>query len=194
MWSGKNFLLFLGASVTLPGIAWAAESPEVAAGTPVSWWIAPVSALVALIVAWGFYKKVMSAPQGNEKMVTIAGHVQEGAYAYLFRQYKIVALVFLIFFVIFVILAYFGVQNPFMPVASLTAGFFSARSVTAYSANRAEPGWDRRRGEEAHLCAFSAEKGKRARCHRRSDPNNRSPGHDTEQIRSSPRSSRWRSH
>jgi len=68
----------------------------------------------------------MTAPEGNEKMVAIAGHVREGAYAYLFSQYRIVALVFVLLFVVFVALAYFGVQNPFVPVAFLTAGFFSA--------------------------------------------------------------------
>lgn len=68
----------------------------------------------------------MSEPEGNEKMITIAGHVREGAYAYLFSQYKVVAVVFIILFFLFVVLAYFGVQNPFVPVAFLTAGFFSA--------------------------------------------------------------------
>ncbi len=59
-------------------------------------------------------------------MVAIAGYVREGAYAYLFSQYRVVALVFVILFVVFAALAYYGVQNPFVPVAFLTAGFFSA--------------------------------------------------------------------
>jgi K(+)-stimulated pyrophosphate-energized sodium pump len=69
---------------------------------------------------------MMADPEGNETMVTIAGHVREGAYAYLFSQYKIVAFVFLLLFIVFVGLAYGGVQNPFVPIAFLTAGFFSA--------------------------------------------------------------------
>ncbi len=93
---------------------------------PFAWWIAPASSVVALIIAWIFYKKVMAEPEGNEKMITIAGHVREGSYAYLFSQYKIVAFVFLLLFIVFVGLAYFDVQNPFVPVAFLTAGFFSA--------------------------------------------------------------------
>ena len=93
---------------------------------PAAWWIAPASSVVALIIAWIFYRKMMAEPEGNEKMVTIAGHVREGSYAYLFSQYKIVAFVFVLLFVLFTGLAYFDVQNPFVPVAFLTAGFFSA--------------------------------------------------------------------
>ena len=96
-----------------------------AGGTPWEWYIAPVASLLALGFAYYFYKKVMSAPEGNEKMIEIAEHVRQGAYAYLFRQYGVVSLVFLVLLVIFVVLAYFKVQNPFVPVAFLTGGFFS---------------------------------------------------------------------
>jgi K(+)-stimulated pyrophosphate-energized sodium pump len=99
--------------------------PDEMAGTPWSWWIAPVAAVLALGFAYYFYKKVMEAPEGNEKMISIANHVREGAYAYLFRQYSVVSLVFLILLVIFAVCAYLGVQNPFVPVAFLTGGFFS---------------------------------------------------------------------
>ncbi|MFB0555488.1 MAG: sodium-translocating pyrophosphatase [Phycisphaerae bacterium] len=105
----------------------AAEGSESAqlVSTPLSWWIAPVAAILALGFAWYFYKKVMAAPEGNEKMISIAHHVREGAYAYLFRQYSVVTLVFLILLVILAVCAYLGVQNPFVPVAFLTGGFFS---------------------------------------------------------------------
>jgi len=81
--------------------------------------------VLALGFAYYFYKKVMAAPEGTEKMINIAHHVREGAYAYLFRQYSVVALVFLILLVILAVCAYLGVQNPFVPVAFLTGGFFS---------------------------------------------------------------------
>jgi K(+)-stimulated pyrophosphate-energized sodium pump len=102
------------------------DKSAVVTGIPPVWWIAPLTSLVALLVAFIFYKRMMAEDEGSEKMVAIAAHVREGAYAYLFRQYKIVALVFVILFIIFVVLAYLGVQNPFVPVAFLTAGFFSA--------------------------------------------------------------------
>ncbi|MHC5157238.1 MAG: sodium/proton-translocating pyrophosphatase, partial [Planctomycetota bacterium] len=72
-----------------------------------------------------FYKKMMSAPEGTQTMIEIATHVREGAYAYLFRQYKVVTWVFIVLLAIFAWLAYIGVQNPFVPVAFLTGGFFS---------------------------------------------------------------------
>ncbi|MFC1763143.1 sodium-translocating pyrophosphatase [Planctomycetota bacterium] len=93
--------------------------------TPLLWWIAPICSIVALYFAWDFYKKMMSAPEGTETMITIANHVRDGAYAYLFRQYKVVSGVFVILLLIFGALSYYGVQNPFVPVAFLTGGFFS---------------------------------------------------------------------
>jgi K(+)-stimulated pyrophosphate-energized sodium pump len=64
-------------------------------------------------------------PEGDQKMKDIAQYVREGAMAYLKRQYKIVSLVFVVLFVILVVLVALGIQNPFVPVAFLTGGFFS---------------------------------------------------------------------
>ncbi len=89
------------------------------------WWLAPVSSVLAIVFAYYFYKKMMAAPAGNAKMVEIAMAVREGAFAYLRRQYSVVGFIFIILLVIFSILAYFGVQNPFVPIAFLTGGFFS---------------------------------------------------------------------
>ena len=109
------------------------------------WLVAPVASVLALIVAVVFYKKMMSANEGSDKMKEIAGYVREGAMAYLFRQYKIVGWVFAVLFVLFAVLAYFGLQNPFVPVAFLTGGFFSGlcgyigmRTATAASNRTAQ--------------------------------------------------------
>jgi len=124
----KNYIAFLFFFFALASTGFASQSCEAAPVTciPPAWWLAPLASVCALVVAYIFYKKMMAAPEGSEKMIAIAGHVREGAYAYLFSQYKIVALVFLLLFIVFAVLAYFGVQNPFIPVAFLTAGFFSA--------------------------------------------------------------------
>jgi K(+)-stimulated pyrophosphate-energized sodium pump len=87
--------------------------------------LAVFCSVAALVMAVYFYKKMMGDPEGTEKMIEIATHVREGAYAYLFRQYKVVALVFAVLLAIFAYLAYIGVQNPFVPIAFLTGGFFS---------------------------------------------------------------------
>jgi len=114
-------------ALSTAAMAQTAEAPEAvaASGTPWVWWIAPLMSLLALGFAFYFYKKMMEAPEGTEKMIEIARHVREGAYAYLFRQYSVVTLVFVVLLAIFAFLAYKGVQNPFVPVAFLTGGFFS---------------------------------------------------------------------
>ncbi len=78
-------------------------------------------------------------------MVEIAGHVREGAMAYLMRQYKVVIIVFVVLLVILQALAFFGIQNPFVPIAFLTGGFFSGlcgfigmKTATAASSRTAQ--------------------------------------------------------
>jgi len=107
-------------------VAMAAEGTNASeTGVLLVWWIAPIGSLLALGFAIYFYKKMMEAPEGTEKMIEIARHVREGAYAYLYRQYSVVTMVFIVLLAIFAFLAYKGVQNPFVPVAFLTGGFFS---------------------------------------------------------------------
>jgi len=123
------FVLSLGFTATaLAGEgsqAAAGGAPAAGGGGALLWWIAPFASLLALGFAFYFYKKMMEAPEGTEKMVEIARHVRQGAYAYLFRQYSVVTLVFIILLAILGFCAYKGVQNPFVPVAFLTGGFFS---------------------------------------------------------------------
>jgi len=114
------FLAFGTVAMATEGAA-----PGQPSGTPLSWWIAPIAALSALGFAYYFYKNVMKAPEGTEKMIEIARYVREGAYAYLYRQYSVVAMVFFALLAILAVCAYKGVQNPFVPVAFLTGGFFS---------------------------------------------------------------------
>lgn len=88
--------------------------------------IAPVSAVIALIFAFGFYKKIMKLSEGTEKMVEIAEAVRQGARAYLRQQYKIVIIFFFIAALFLAFLSFvLGVQSPWTPFAFLTGGFFS---------------------------------------------------------------------
>ncbi len=123
----KSFIGCAASIFALSSVALAAEGAGAAqaGGTPWEWYIAPVASLLALGFAYYFYKKVMEAPEGTERMIEIARYVREGAYAYLFRQYSVVSLVFLILLGILAACAYMGVQNPFVPLAFLTGGFFS---------------------------------------------------------------------
>ena len=122
----RNPIAPVAALLALSATAMASEGGQSAAETiKWAWYIAPASSILALIFAVFLYKMVMSAPEGTAKMIEIAKYVREGAYAYLFRQYYVVSIVFAVLVVIFSILAYIGVQNPFVPIAFLTGGFFS---------------------------------------------------------------------
>ncbi len=89
-------------------------------------YIVPVSAVIALFFAWLFFRQMMKESEGNVTMREIALYVRKGAMAYLRQQYKVVTIVFVILAAFFAVLAYgFGVQNPWVPFAFLTGGFFS---------------------------------------------------------------------
>ncbi len=88
-------------------------------------YLVPVASLFALGFAFYFFKKMMRESEGTEKMKTIAQYVREGAMSYLKQQYKVVTAVFIVLAVIFAVMAYFGLQNNWVPFAFLTGGFFS---------------------------------------------------------------------
>ncbi|HJW85534.1 MAG TPA: sodium-translocating pyrophosphatase [Candidatus Brocadiaceae bacterium] len=93
---------------------------------PRLWWIAPIGAIFALFYAKKFYKEVMRAPEGNQKMIEIAAYVREGAYAYLKQQYKVVSMFFVGAFIVLLFIS-FGLhaQSKVVPFAFLTSGFLS---------------------------------------------------------------------
>jgi len=102
-----------------------AAGPQAHTAILPSWWIAPAASVLALATAYLCYRLMLAAPAGNETMRRIAESVREGAFAYLRRQYGVVSVVFVVLLVIFAVLAFLGVQNPFVPFAFLTGGFFS---------------------------------------------------------------------
>ena len=121
---------------------------------PLIFWIVPAAAVIALAVAWAFYRSMKREDEGTPRMREIAEHVRKGAMAYLRQQYKVVLIVFIILALFFAYLAYgAGVQNPWVPFAFLTGGFFSglagyfgmktATYASARTANAARQSLDR---------------------------------------------------
>ena len=93
---------------------------------PTVFWLVPVASIVALCMAWFFFTQMMKESEGTPRMAEIASHVRKGAMAYLKQQYKVVLYVFIVLAVIFSFMAYvLHVQNPWVPFAFLTGGFFS---------------------------------------------------------------------
>lgn len=92
-------------------------------------WLVPAASLLALALAGYFYRQMKQESEGTPTMARIASYVRKGAMSYLKQQYKIVALVFIGLAALFAIMAYgFNLQNPWVPVAFLTGGFFSGLS------------------------------------------------------------------
>jgi len=85
----------------------------------------PTSAIIALACAFYFFKQMMRESEGNDTMQQIAQYVREGAMSYLKQQYKVVLIVFLALSLLFSVMAYFGLQNAWVPFAFLSGGFFS---------------------------------------------------------------------
>ena len=93
---------------------------------PYAFWLVPAASVAALGMAYFFFRSMMKADEGTARMKEIAAYVRDGAMAYLKQQYKVVTIVFIILALIFSVMAYgFGVQNPWVPFAFLTGGFFS---------------------------------------------------------------------
>lgn len=121
---------------------------------PLVFWLIPVASIVALGMAWYFFRTMMKEEEGTDRMKEIAAHVRKGAMAYLKQQYKVVGIVFIVLAIIFSFIAYvLEVQNPWVPFAFLTGGLFSGLSgffgmktatyASARTANGARTGLDK---------------------------------------------------
>lgn len=108
-------------------------------------YLVPLASIIALGFAFYFFKQMMKESEGTDTMKRIALHVRKGAMAYLKQQYKVVSIVFIVLAMIFAIMAYFNLQNNWVPFAFLTGGFFSGlagffgmKTATYASARTAE--------------------------------------------------------
>ena len=121
-------------------------------------------------MAFYFFKSMLAADEGTPRMREIAKYVRDGAMAYLKQQYKVVTYVFIALAILFSIMAYvLHVQNPWVPFAFLTGGFFSglagffgmktatyASGRTANAARKSLDLWSGRllRNEDRYLCQW----------------------------------------
>ena len=112
---------------------------------PCVFWLVPIASIVALGMAFFFFRQMMGEDEGTPRMREIALYVRKGAMAYLWQQYKVVGIVFVVLCALFAFMAYgLNVQNPWVPFAFLTgglfsglAGFFGMKTATYASARTA---------------------------------------------------------
>ena len=112
---------------------------------PCVFWLVPIASIVALGMAFFFFRQMMGEDEGTPRMKEIALYVRKGAMAYLWQQYKVVGIVFVVLCALFAFMAYgLNVQNPWVPFAFLTgglfsglAGFFGMKTATYASARTA---------------------------------------------------------
>ncbi|VAX41713.1 Pyrophosphate-energized proton pump [hydrothermal vent metagenome] len=108
---------------------------------PWPYFIAPIAAIAALIMARVFAASVMKKTEGDDEMVRIAQAVREGAMAYLTRQYRVVAMVFVVLVLFLAALVGLKLQ-PWqtligVPIAGLLSGlcgWFGMKMATNASA------------------------------------------------------------
>lgn len=102
-----------------------AQATQTASDPWMIWALAPIGAVLALLMAFLFSRNVMSYSEGEPEMIEIAAHVRAGAMTYLKRQYKVVFIVFVVLVGILATLGAIGVQPIWSAVGVPIAGLFS---------------------------------------------------------------------
>ncbi len=89
------------------------------------YYLAPIGAILALVMAFIFSRGVMAKSEGEPEMIEIAEHVRSGAMAYLKRQYRVVFVVFIVLIAILALLGFADIQPVWSAVGVPIAGLFS---------------------------------------------------------------------
>jgi K(+)-stimulated pyrophosphate-energized sodium pump len=92
-------------------------------------WLVIGCAVIALLYGWAQIQTIMKASTGNERMLEIAKAIQEGANAYLNRQYRTIAIVGVVVAVVVALALSWQVALGFVIGAALSglAGFIGMR-------------------------------------------------------------------
>jgi len=94
-------------------------------------WLAPIAGLVSLIFAAIFAVYTLKQESGSEKMNAISGAIQEGASAYLNRQYRTIAVVAVIIAVILFVALSHAFEGGFFDSGRIAIGFLAGAACSA---------------------------------------------------------------
>jgi len=95
-------------------------------------YLIPVAGLIGLLFAFIFAKRVTSAEPGDKRMNEIAQAIQEGAMAFLSREYRTLVIFVVVLFIIITIAIDFGTAISYLcgSVASALAGYIGMNIAT----------------------------------------------------------------
>ena len=97
-------------------------------------WIAPVVGVVALLVAFFYASRVNKVEVGTERMKEISSFINEGAMAFLMREYKMLVAFVVVLFIVLCVTPGLGWQTAIAflvgAVFSVLAGFFGMQVAT----------------------------------------------------------------
>lgn len=108
-------------------------------------YVVPLLGLLALVFAFFKSRWVVTRDPGTEQMQELAGHIREGAMAFLGREYRVLAL----FVIVVAVLLAYGNMSQGLPwlvalsfvigaICSATAGYFGMRVATAANVRTAQ--------------------------------------------------------
>ena len=104
--------------------------------------IIPIIGIIGILAAFIIYLAVKKQPDGNNQMREIAASIHEGAMAFLFREYKVLAVFIVIVAVLMVFAPGLGVKTAlafiFGAVSSVLAGFFGMSAATKANVRTSE--------------------------------------------------------
>jgi K(+)-stimulated pyrophosphate-energized sodium pump len=100
--------------------------------SPVVFWIAPIAGVIAIIASLLLMRKIGRMSPGSPSAVEVADAIRVGAYAFLKRQYKTIAIITAILFVLLSVALGVGTGVAFLvgAVASLAAGYIAMDNAT----------------------------------------------------------------
>ena len=102
--------------------------------SPMVFWLAPISGIIAVIASLLLMRKIGKMSPGAPKAVEVANAIREGAYAFLKRQYRTIAIITVIVFALLAVAPGFGLGTAaaFLvgAVASLSAGYIAMDNAT----------------------------------------------------------------
>lgn len=100
--------------------------------SPAVFWIAPIAGILAILVSLLLMRRIGKMSPGGPKAVEVGNAIREGAYAFLKRQYKTIAIITGVLFVLLAFGLGVGTAIAFLvgAVASLAAGYIAMDNAT----------------------------------------------------------------